>query len=422
MYRVALFAAVFLLLLAGCGPKKTTTSVQGTVLLSGETPFAGARVLIEGHPLATTDASGKFAVTDVEPPYRIVIETDTNEFVVFTGVTSPNPTLRVGNSPSAYHTTLEGELQNTVAGRKAGLSLASPAALGAKYADTTGATLPYAIDAYLIKPSTSGRLYALEWTPNIDGNADSFTGYGSTAELNLANGAPMAGLDIALDPVPATLNLEIGASVPADYDVLATTAGVRLWPEEQLGFSLLTASFDSSIPLPVTVHAPDLPGARMVANVIVSKPGGTQPIGATWASVPAAAATADLTVPARPVLLGPADGATGVGVGSELTWTAPTGSLSLLQLNGDIDLNAYTNEPRFTLPDLSAFGTDYGSAAGYTWNVLVFGLEGFTDVDSILTDNGVLPPLGLLTASVIGMPLNASGYFVLSPERGFTTP
>ena len=423
MYRIALSAAVLLLLLAGCGPRKTTTSIQGTVLSGSETPFAGARVLIEGRPLVTTDADGKFTITDVEPPYRIVVETDSNEFVAFAGVTTPNPTLRVGNASSAYHTTLEGELQNTVAGRKAGLSLASPAALGAKYADATGATLPYAINAALLTQPTSGRLYALEWAFNIDGNADAFTGYGSSAnKLTLVNGASQSGLDIALDPVPATLDLEISASVPADYDVLATAAGVRLWPEEQLGLPLLTASFDSTTPLPVTVRAPDLPGARMVAVLIVSEPGGADAIGVTWASVPVTAASADLAVPARPALLGPADGATGVGAGSELTWTAPAGSLSLLLLNGDVDLIAYSSEPHFTLPDLSAFGTDYGSAAAYIWKAVSFRLEGFGDVDSMLTDHHVLPPLALMTAAIVGTPINASGYFVLSPERGFTTP
>ncbi len=424
MYRMALSAAVFLLLLAGCAAKKTPpplADIHGTVLLDRTTPYPGARVLIEGHPLATTDADGKFTVTDVELPYRTVIEMGSTSFIVYDGLTTALPTF--GPPFAVRGALLKGEVQGAAGGRDLAVSLASPAALG--YDDLPPTIDPgprlYSIDAKMLTPSATGRVYALEWTRDASGKVDAFTGYGTTAELFLADGDHLTGLDITLDPLPAAHDLQVSASAPSDYDVLGVITGVRPWPEDQLGLSLLTGF--APPPFPATVRAPHIPGARMMLELFVAEPGGSDIAGISWTSVPVIAPSASLTFPVpRPQPLGPADGATGVGAGGELSWTTSAGSLSMLQLTGDVMIFAYTNEPRFTLPDLSAFGADYGSAAVYTWKVYEFGLEGLTSTDALL-ESREAPQSGLLYALLAGKIFNErGGYFVTTPERTFTTP
>ena len=421
MHRTAL-AVACLWLLAGCATKKTTVDVLGTVVEDSGTPLAGLRVLIEGHALVTTDASGRFTVSDVEPPYRIIIERSPDTFVVFDGLTAANPTFSTGVSFVDYSASLSGQLEGTDAGRKTAVALVSSDALGLKLTDATGPNQPYTLDATLFKPTASGQLYALDWTPDGAGNAATFNGYTALSGVALADGGAFAGLDLTLNPVPSTHDLVVNASVPGGYDVLELRAGLRPWPADAWGVSMTSAELTSPT-LPTTVMVPDLSGARMQISLWVRAPGSTAALGdgVAWKSVPTSVTSVDLAVPARPELLGPADGATGVEAGAEFSWTPPPDAISIFVLHGRIIMWAFTNGSTFTLPDLSPFGSAYGSGTSYTWRVSAFGLGGHEDLDAVLQS-----PEGRTLMLIVGAsfkkPLTEEGYVVTGSSRAFTTP
>ena len=422
---IVLFLSLFVL--AACGPRNTSATVTGHVYGPWGQPLAGVRVQIADRPLATTAADGSFAVDGVTTPYRAVVEFASDEYAVYDGLTTteahfyrPTPTV---SPPQA---TVEGNLTGTVAGRRAAVSFASTNGFGFNLGNAQDGSTPYSLDAALVDTTATGRLYALEWTTDGGGNADVFTGYAVSGDLTLSGGGIFSGQDLALDPAPSTHDLTVSLTAPAsDYDLHALTAALRPWPNEYRSIPLVHTALGAPLASPATVRSPNLPSAYTALVLLVSEPGGTDSVGAAWTTVPATETSASLTVPARPQLLAPADGATNVGPGAAFSWTQPAEGLAAIFLStGPVSLIGFTAGTEFELPDLSSFGTSYGAGAAYSWGVLHFRLEDTATADDLVREGGGSGLLNRLTFALLsGLSLDGgNGHAVLSTERGFTTP
>lgn len=427
MKRTLGILALALLVLAGCGPRDTSITVSGYVYDSTGAPLAGVRVQVADRPLATTAADGSFSVDQVKAPYRLIVELAPDRFAVYDGLTVADPQVyEPGLSASPPEATIEGGVTGTAAGNRLAVAFASPDGFGINLDPSAAGTTPYSLTAGLFDSSVTGRLYALEWTTDPDDNADVFSGYASSGDLTVSGGGVFGGNDLALDPAPSTHDLEVTLTAPAaDYDLFALTGGLRPWPTEAMGIPLLHTVHDTAIPNPATVRSPNLPGARTALALLVAEPGGTDAVGTVWTSVPATDTAANLTMPARPALQAPADGATNVGPGAAFSWSQPGGGLAAFIVSGPIDLIGFTAAASFELPDLASFGASYGAGASYDWSVLAFRLEGEVEsaVDELVQgDAGRVLLLRIVTPLLGGFGLNEAGYVVRSPERSFTTP
>ncbi len=111
---------------------------------------------------------------------------------------------------------------------------------------------------------------------------------------------------------------------------------------------------------------PQLAGASyaVVANAYSSGTGGAS---IAWKTGLAGGDSATLGLLAPPALIAPADGATGVGVGSTLSVAASGGGAVtfLVQRSGQ-EFAVTTMSTSATIPDLSALGFTLAAATNYT--------------------------------------------------------
>lgn len=427
MKRSFALPALLLLVLAACSPKSTALTVNGFVYDASGAPLAGVRLQIADRPLTTTAADGSFSVDQVQAPYRLIVEFDTDRFAVYDGLTSAAPQIFDNDlSVSLPDATITGDVTGTAAGNRAVVTFASPGGLGFDSNTSAAGSTPYSLTANLFEPIATGRLYALEWTLDGDNNADTFTGYAASGELTVAGGGTFPNQDLALAPAPSTHDLAVSLNYPnSDYDLRALTGGLRPWPAGGLGIPMLHTVL-TPVPDPATVRTPNLPSARTTVNLLVEEPGGGDVIGAAWTSVAAGDTAASLTVPGRLALLTPADAATNVGPGTPFSWSNPAGGLVVFTINtGPIQLVGFTADTSFELPDLSSFGAAYGAGAGYGWGLFAFGFDGLAEATAdalVQGDAGRLLLLRIIYPLLAGFGLDEGGYAVASPERSFTTP
>jgi hypothetical protein len=102
-----------------------------------------------------------------------------------------------------------------------------------------------------------------------------------------------------------------------------------------------------------------------------------------------------VVVPAAPVLGGLADGATGVGVGTRLSWSRMSGAMYLLRMTPSAGQGAqyylFTGDTTATIPDLTSLGLRLTPGTEYEWGVT--GVAPFANLDSLaLALAGNTPP------------------------------
>jgi len=90
----------------------------------------------------------------------------------------------------------------------------------------------------------------------------------------------------------------------------------------------------------------------------------------------------------------PADAATGIGTGTDFTWTAFAGGNALYVLlasgaSGQPSFAIFTTGTTARIPDLSAQGMGLPPGASYSWNVLAVGPH--ANVDSAAGPKSILP-------------------------------
>ena len=156
-------------------------------------------------------------------------------------------------------------------------------------------------------------------------------------------------------PLSGTISAPPGATVgsAAVYHTLA---------QESVTMLAVTAA------LPGTSFRFDIPAVAAVRTSLVVRGTGaggeSLSAGRGWAVAGSTGLSVELH--AAPVLLAPAAGATGVGPGTRVAWTAETGALSLLWFPPVLVRTAASET---LLPDFSALGLAYPAGAAGQWNV-----------------------------------------------------
>lgn len=395
--------------------------VNGVVLDGNGIPAAGFEVAVIGQNKVTTDSQGRFSYSGVVAPYAVAVQ-DGGEFYVYDGLTKPDPVVFAFSTGggSGYSATLEGDVGNTTGGNVLGLSLVSSEALLAWRTTSAAGSTSYSANAGLIVPTAEGRLFALEWSQDADGNAADFTGYATyPSTLYLADGGTFSGLVMSLSTVTSSQDLAVNVNVPDYAQLTFFDAGVRFNEGNGPGRPLITHAEDPPSDVSFTVRSPGLSVARMQVLGAIEDSGSGDLAGFAWLSIPAISSSVALSFPPRPILQGPADGAS-IGPDEEFSWEGNPGTLNWVYFNGPVDINYYTAQNSARLPDLSAFGVSYGSGDSYEWSVLQMRLVGYCESLDDYTREGMLPPNPLFFGLIFGVPPTGEGYMIISPKRQFT--
>jgi len=416
--------------------------VSGVVRGYSGSTAPGVEVLIPGHGKVITDDEGRFSFADVVAPYQIIIRSDATHFTVYDGLTRAEPVLYGYSSGSSYTATLEGTVSGTTSGRRLAIALDSSGALFINTLSTSDTSTAYSAQAYLISPAASGKLHALEFTEDADGNVSAFNGYATYPDtVYLAAGGTFSGLDMSLGPVDDHyVNVNI-ANLSSSFSVTTLFSGVRFAPPSSPGFRIQTARYSSPADS-VNVLIPELDGAYTQITAFISEATSSSPgsgsalplgiegvnsqvvlptVGAVWKSVPTTATRVILDAPKRPELQGPADGAADVSPDTVFSWDADPGAFMQVKFYGPVSINYYTDKTEVQLPDLSEFGVSYNSGDSYTWEVEAINLGDYYDtLDGYASPNSLSPYAFYLSLYFGGNPGSADGYLLISSGRGFT--
>lgn len=415
--------------------------VNGTVLNEGNAPVGGVEVAIIGYDKVTTDSEGRFSYSEVIAPYVIAVKNSDTNFYVYGGLTKSDPVLFSNVSGVTYGADIAGTISNTTNGNRLGVELVSNGATYARSGSAADGSTDYSHNAFLLTPTASGQLYALEWTRDANGNASSFTGYASYPnQVFLATGGSFSGLDMSLESVTSSHEVSVSISLPAGAYLSTYSAGVRFATADALARSLVTAHDTSPSSSSFTVYSPGLSNAytQVLAFATESSSsslsdgpatvlGHAQPaasgvfVGIAWYSALSTASNVAVSFPARPELQQPADGASNVAPGTSFSWVEDPNALNFVRFSGPIQIVYFAAENVAQLPDLSAFGVSYASGDSYNWNVgyMRFG-EYCNDLNDFTSEGALSFDLEFLYIFLGLQPATAEGYYMASSRRSFT--
>lgn len=383
------------------GPDPIT--VSGTVLSDALAPLAGARVGDGTSQVVTTDASGRFTLYDVVPPYDLSVVTPTRERgLVYQGLTRSDPVASFGGSsaPSAggagcgAAVSISGSISGGFdpAGGAVTLSLFSDAPHGfvsvTSFSQDTGA---FTASACL---STGANLHALEQ------QGPAFR-YGVRSNVSLAGAGPFTGVDVSVASVQSSTvsgtitapdGVGIGASMGADLPDGATRS-----------FRVADApgAFSTTYPL--------VSGASYWLDVYGSFPQGSDgSTGCYLEGLSPDRTGLQIDLPPPPRLLAPALGAAVTRL-TDFEFGRYDGGISQVQflfgtpaVGSSIDVFTVAGSAR--LPDLSALGLPVPAGATGLWTVT--GAGPFADLDAFTAPDSAAAGLRCFTSG---------------PMRGFST-
>lgn len=369
-----------------CGTDHGT--VRGSVIDERGAPVPDVKVLVVGHPVVTSDASGRFTVPDVAVPYDLAAVVGAPEpmAVVYKGVRRLDPKISgVGRPPSAVRTaTVFGSLGGLSGmplppDRRLGLVLAAP--------EATSYLAPMASADYKLEvvwPDAStleGTVHALEW--QVDAmNLPLAYQHASRGGIALTQRATLHNQDLVLAPVP-TSTLSGTVSMPDDYRLDSRRCLVHFGAGDPIEVARQAPS-EEPLSSGFSFVLPKVPGARARLELKATSADG----GATLATRNGSAA--DMTnlaidLPSASTPLAPADQATDVDATTVFQWSGGTGlaGLFLVPKTGDgLQFAVFTTEATATLPDLSALGAALPRSAKLVW--LVANFAEVADVTSYL--------------------------------------
>jgi len=380
--RLRLAAGLILLVaaLAACsqgGPSGIT--VHGTVVDGFGHGFSGATVRI-GSASAASGADGSFTIDGVSTPYDAAVYVAGLRPVihVFEGLTKADPELQaLGAVASSMATMNQGTITGDLSSAVPAGSLATVCVEGATQPANDCATVMSGSTSYTLKPqwksgsSTSVTLHALVAQVDANGYPTGYDAYG-TATGTVTN-AGSAVIDVPLGAAPSTATLSGGVTVPSGFFLRELTVAVAISPT--LSFPVFdidtppSQSF-SSVPVPVL-------GQGTYAVLAQADPSTGGAVAYGWQQKLAAGGTASLALTAPPTQVAPADGATGVGTGDELSVTGAGGNALTFVMapsspSGAAPLLIVTTlASKATIADLSAFGWTLPATTAYDWGVYV---------------------------------------------------
>lgn len=374
---------------AGTDADVPTLPVSGVVLSAAGGPLPNALVTIGGVS-ARTGNDGKFVlaakatydVSVVSPSQASIGKTG----IFYRGLTSRAPTLS-GGSLRRTASSLTAGMTGAAAGTfpipggsyeraafmpTATTSYAEALSLFVNIGDALPKTFPSASVTWFGDPSLNGLLYGYRYT--IDPTTAlpaSFEGIGSVP-INLDEGAT-ASIDVPM-AVPTVSNVTLSVQRGT-----ATARGlvysITQRPGGYLTFS--TAAVPDSATLPLPSAGGGLSNGKAMLQASFEFADGSGAL--AFAGELGANANVVLRAPARGLTgLAPAEGATGVGPGTELRWEAappefPSYYVLVYCTTSGFQTGILTDRTSVTIPDLSADGLPFPSAASCSW--YVFGLR-----------------------------------------------
>lgn len=364
--------------LSACSNGPTSLTVNGTVLGELGEGHQGATVAVVGvSGSTTTDSNGKFTISNVASPYAlVVVETATSGPVaqVFEGLSTANPTVLPLGALQGTVTYKAGTISGSVSPAvptgdtllvcAQGVSVrvfgcTTVAAAGTTY--TLNITWAQGSSVSVTVRALQRTLDADGYTTNITGSVSSTTTVtnGGTSTLNLSVGTP-----------PSTGTLTGNVNVPAGFTLEDVYGGAQLSSSYVL--PVFSASSGTGLSTSFTATVPVFTGASyMLTAAAYPSTGGAASI--AWEQGLTAGGSATLTLPTPPSLTAPANGATGIGVGSTLSLASAGGGAAtfILTATSQPTVAVTTMSSSITIPDLSAFGVSLPAATSYTWQAIV---------------------------------------------------
>jgi hypothetical protein len=355
----------------------TSLTVNGSVHgLLGD-GFPGAKVAIQGMT-STTDASGAFVIGGVSVPYDVAVGVIADSHPVgqlFMGMTTGDPVLTpygalVATAATGYYPTaaVTGNLSAVVpVGSEARVCLegAGVAIYGCSVVDS-GDTA-YSFSAFWEQGSSvSFTLHALVTQLDANGVPTGYDAYG-TATGSVASGGT-TNVNVALGAAPSTNMLTLSMNSPAGFDPSSFEAGAEL----SSNFTMPVLSTFNPPSASLSVPVPQFGGATYSAMVTAS-PSGASAASTGWKQKipPSSTTTFDLGAPAT--LIAPADGATGIGIGSRLQISSTGGvPVTFIMFDGiGPAILVTTMDSSVAIPDLTTVGVFMPAASPYNWSVIM---------------------------------------------------
>lgn len=407
--------------LVACGAEPTPPiTVQGRVaFVSGfDVPLAGVLVHVQGTT-TTTDADGRFTVTDVSVPYTVILGSGgTQPWVhAYEGLATPTPTLSPHAviyalmSPTSFHrATIEGTLLNPlIPGRRIELCAVGRAGVQAYGCDTIDpGDQDYEVDVVWREAGpVTVRLFAIQYQVDTEDRPTAVLSNGWVDRV-VTDGATLT------QAVPS------GAAPAADWLEGAIQAGggivagafVRVLIEGAYVLPLYTGSLAGGV---LDFRAPFFADPELMVATYAAFPA-TGGMTFAWQAVdPTRPFT--VAVPAPPQLLQPADGAAGVGPDTlfrvlggpagarTFSWAPEQG-----QTGPVVTLTTMQNQAR--LPDVAAVGQSVPAGGQYVWSAAVV-----TAPD--LASAAAFPASGIELFFASGIGLEGTGAVALSDQRAF---
>ncbi|WP_434391160.1 carboxypeptidase-like regulatory domain-containing protein [Melittangium boletus] len=377
---------------AGTPSDAGTLTVNGTVEDETGIPLANVTVLLPGSPPVRTNASGAFQFHGVTPPYELIITDDTRRgAIVHRGITRLDPilTMSTWHVEPAFSALLDGTLHG--AGNSSERDVPSIHFVSSGWPDDSVSTHsgPYDFESahhatrvWWDGPDTvTGTLYAYQRP--YDASAPSL--FGQRDHVQLRQGDSLLHQDVTLHPVENGA-LTGSVTLPPGFQRLRDVVSLELTP------SVLLPLFDKDVSKPVSAHfshpVPLLPQATFALRARAYEPDTLAMSIGVRRGLRAGAPDTHIVLQEPVTLLLPQDSATGVGPGTEFTWTAASEAVYVLLLEWSDDegrpffLSVFTNEPHDTLPDLSGLGLVFPRDTSIHWRVRT--CSPFSSVDDLL--------------------------------------
>jgi hypothetical protein len=393
-WRVAVPVCLGVVLLVGCpGPGNVATiTVTGRVVANDGVPLAGVRVFAQGE-LVVTDDDGDFVLDGITVPYTLMVGSLGSEpwAHVYEGLTAASLVLApLTPEPPLVGGLVRGRVWNggtLPADQRVVVGVEGRAFDVFGLGQAPGGDTEYAAQAFW-RGSVNApvRLHALRMQVEADGRPIDFLGYDASVETTLVNGVVVEADVLPWGPIGNSRFL--GSIIPAGGGVLNVTAfAVRLsdafflplfWTMPGLG------AVEFAVPDVATGS-----GAVLVYATAAFPEGSTN----LWVTLPVMQEF-ELRLPAPPLALEPAAGASGVddrtvfratggpSGGRVFRWE-PTGA------TGGPIVALSTTRDAVTLPDLGALGLAFVRGGTYLW------ATGVVEAGD-LASAAEIPPAGLL--------------------------
>lgn len=368
----------------------TTIDVSGRAFGDQGFPLANARVLLLSGKVTTTNSNGEFSFEDVEPPYGLgVVRTvdianrpPKDHVAIYPELTSPNPNVThvgIGAGRDQHEAEILGEVtggyfdESNPPSFRTGVVFGAPRGfqqllfLGSSFSFDSGS---FNSIKWIGSQPLTGRLRALQWEVDGNGFPKTYNEYGVGSELQLNDGDGLGPVDVALDQNADDGTLQGAARVPSGFQYDDGSLAAVVDDEALLTISALSSGSKS-----YSLVTPDVDGVSLAVQASAEPANGNASTSTFRPGLPANTNSADVELVAPPELQSPANNSSGVGPGTEFSWTAFDGGVHILELvpnnrpTGNPSIYVVTDETEAKLPELKAFGVSIPANAQYRWRV-----------------------------------------------------